>query len=220
MLPEEVEEDESCELIKKSHYYLPNWANWVRRDLHIPRCSNHSEGFHGNINTKLIHKGTYSVKTGFSKIFDFVWNYLENRKNSYGESFQRQFSELIEKVISLLKEGPNGYLKCSNTECNCEEDLYNLMIYGVNFPCHHTILSEFINSDSFKHCSLGHLINYQEFFLLCLKFFPKSYFEIKKFDEQIDLIVNKIATFYISQYPDVFDDDCYEMLSELAFGFL
>lgn len=220
MLPEEVDEKENNALIKKSHYYLPKWANWLRRDLHIPRCSNHSEGMHGNVNSKLKHKGIYSVKTGFSKIFDFIWNYLENRKNSYGESFQRKFSKIIEKVIFLLKEGPNGYLNCSNSECNCEDDQYNYMIYGVNFPCHHTVLNDFINSDFFQKFPLDQFIDYQEFFLLCFKFFPKSYFESKKFDEQVDLITSKIATFYISQHSNIFDEESHAILSELAFGFL
>lgn len=52
--------------IYESLYFMPKWAIWYRCNFHIPRCSNHSEGVHGNINQTLIKHGIYSMKSVFS----------------------------------------------------------------------------------------------------------------------------------------------------------
>ena len=95
-------------------------------------------------------KGIRSFKTGFSKIIDFIINYFGNRNESYKLSFQKKHSKLIEKVRSILKEGPNSYLKLSKESCDCEESFYNEMIYGVKFPCLHTVMTSFILSEAFQ----------------------------------------------------------------------
>lgn len=47
---------------------MPKWANWKRQDSSVPKCSNHSEGFHRNINSILAKKGIGSFTIGFGKI--------------------------------------------------------------------------------------------------------------------------------------------------------
>lgn len=220
LLPEEVEKSELAEKIKKSNYYMPKWANWLRRDFHIPRCTNHAEGFHGNINSKLRKKGISSFKTGFCKIVDFIVNYIENRKESYGMPFQRKHSKLISKVRDILKGGPDCYLKCSNIFCECEDQIYNALIYGVEFPCIHTILSEFISSEFFQNFSDQFHINFSDFFLLCFKFFPNSYYEKTKFELHIDDIVVKIVKNFLAQTSETWSEEDTEKFYGLAFGFL
>lgn len=65
------------------------------------------------------------MKTGFSKIVDYVINYLNRRKDIYGESFKKKHISIIEKVRTILKSGPNSYLKCALSECDCEDEIYN-----------------------------------------------------------------------------------------------
>ena len=69
-LPEEIDKvnNEQNNKIYESLYFMLKLAIWYRRNFHIPRCSNHSEGAHGNINQTLTKHGIYSMKTGFSKI--------------------------------------------------------------------------------------------------------------------------------------------------------
>lgn len=52
------------EKIKGSNYFLPNWANWLRKEKHIGRCTNHCEGAHGNINSMFPSSGKHTVKNG------------------------------------------------------------------------------------------------------------------------------------------------------------
>ena len=167
LLPEKVEQNEFAEDIIKSNYYLPRWVNWIRRDYHMPRCSNHAEGFHGNINTTLNTRGIKTFKNGFCKIIDFIVNYLQYRKETYCLSFQKKHSKKIQKVRNFLKEDSDFYLKCSNEVCDCEDQLFNLMIYGIDFPCVHTVLSKLISSEFFEnffddfHIDFQNLIDFQ-----------------------------------------------------------
>ena len=50
-----------------------------------------------------------------------------------------------------MKDDTEFYLKFSNEICDCKDQLYNLMIYGIDFPCVHTILSKLILSKFFKN---------------------------------------------------------------------
>ena len=77
---------------------MPKWVIWYRRNFHIPRCSNHSEGAHGNINQTLTNHGIYSMKSGFSKIIKYIFSYIENRKKTYGDSFLKKHKEIREQV--------------------------------------------------------------------------------------------------------------------------
>lgn len=69
-LPEDIEEGRFGADIIESNSFFTKWANWKRRKYHMPRCSNHCEGLHGNVNNSLPKKGIFSMKTGFSKIAD------------------------------------------------------------------------------------------------------------------------------------------------------
>ena len=216
-LPEDIENGKFDFDIIDSNYFYPKWANWERREYNIPRCSNHSEGFHGNINNTIPKKGIYSMKTGFTKIIDFLMNYLENRKNNFGDSFRKRHIKIIEKVRTILREGPDSYLKCSCENCDCEEILYNRAIYGVDFPCEHTVLHDFITGEFFQKFISEYHINLSEFFISCTKYFPFSFYPIDIFDQKIEGIISKISSNFISKYLEIKNED---LLKELARQFL
>lgn len=220
LLPEDVQKIENSEKIINSNYFIEKWANWIRRDNHVPRCSNHCEGFHSNINSTLTKKGTYSFKTGFGKIIDFIINYLSNRKESYKISFQKKHSKIIEKVRNILKEGPNSYSKLSNENCDCEDCIYNQMIYGIDFPCIHTILHNFIASELFQTFFKKYPIQYNDFFITCIKYCPISFFEKNKFYFNIKSITHKITLYIISFYNKIFSEKEHDVIADLAFHFL
>ena len=54
--------------IKKSNYYLANWAIWMRRINNVGRCSNHCEDCHANINQSLSTSGQTCVRTSFLQL--------------------------------------------------------------------------------------------------------------------------------------------------------
>ena len=83
--------------IQNSVYFIEKWANWIRKEHHIPRCSNNCEDAHRNINRTLKGKKK-TLKKGFKKIVDYVLNYLENRQDNYGYSFQRRLDTFINDV--------------------------------------------------------------------------------------------------------------------------
>ena len=170
VLPEDIEDGKFDGSIKNSNYFWTKWANWERVKCNIPRCSNHAEGFHGNINNKLPNKRIYSMKTGFSKIADFIMNYLTKRKDIYGESFKKKNIKLIYKVRIILKEGDDSYLKCALEKCDCQEDLYNFSIFGIKYPSIRTILHDFISGSFFQEFISIYQINLSEFFISCLKY--------------------------------------------------
>lgn len=51
---------------------MQKWANWKRQYSSIPRCSNHYEGFHRNINSTLAKKGFDSFTIEFGKIVNNI----------------------------------------------------------------------------------------------------------------------------------------------------
>lgn len=60
-------------------------------------------------------------------------------------------SKFIVKVISVLKNVPHdNYTKCFHQTCSHEEIIYNEQIYGVNFPCFHTCLHQFVSDQNLK----------------------------------------------------------------------
>ena len=105
-LPEEIENEKNThnEKIIQSKYFLPKWANWYRRAYHIPRCSNHSEGAHGNINQTLNKHGTFSIKSGIKSITDYIFSYLKNREESFRSLFNKKHSKIREKIREILKK--------------------------------------------------------------------------------------------------------------------
>lgn len=200
-LPEDIEEGRFGADIIESNYYFTKWANWERRKHHMPRCSNHCEGLHGNVNNLLPKTGIFSMKTGFSKIADYILNYLNRRKDIYGDSFKKKHIKIIEKVRTILKNGPNSYLKCGQQKCDCEDDLYNSSIYGVNFPCVHTILYNLVSNELFQNFIKTNSVDVDELFIICFKFCPYSTYEKSIFDVKIQDISQKITNYFIDKYP-------------------
>lgn len=99
-----------------------------RRTYHIPSYSNYLEGAHGNINQLLPKHGIFSLKTGFHKITNYSFSYLNNRENSYGNSFlekKKKYRKILEKIREVLKKKDDKYLQFYTKECDCE---------GVSFP--------------------------------------------------------------------------------------
>ena len=193
---------------------MPKWAIWYRRNFHIPRCSNHSEGAHGNINQTLTKHGKYSMKTGFSKIIKYIINYIENRKDTYGEAFLKKHTKIREKIRDILKKKNDEYIQFANSECDCEDDQYNLCIFGVKFPCLHTILN-FMNSDDFRQTISKTQIDFHELFLLSFKYFPNTFYQSNNFDMHIDEINQKICSNFCNQFP-IYDDETKEIILQLS----
>lgn len=175
--------DEDIETYEKSNYFMPKWANWIRREDHVPRCSNHCEGFHGNINKNLPTSGIRSFKTGFLTITNFILNYLNNPKDNIGNSFKKKHSKYIDKIKEILKEHPESFLKCSQKNCDCEEAIYYEKIYGVYLPCIHTVLYTIVNLELFITLYQSQTINAQEFFITFLNKYPKNMYERSKYHE-------------------------------------
>lgn len=57
------------QILKSSNYFIKWWANWIRREKHIPRCSNHSEMSLNKMNISEV----LLLKVGLSTIFR-MWN--------------------------------------------------------------------------------------------------------------------------------------------------
>lgn len=77
----------------QSEYYITRWSNWFRRKEHVPRCSNHCEGAHGNISQELKKKGQKSFLSGFKVITDYILNYLQNSE----KFLMKSMPKLIQK---------------------------------------------------------------------------------------------------------------------------
>lgn len=221
-LPEEIENEKNThnEKIIQSKYFLPKWANWYRRAYHIPRCSNHSEGAHGNINQTLNKHGTFSIKSGIKSITDYIFSYLKNREESFRNLFNKKHLKIREKIREILKKKDDQYLQFSQKNCDCEDDIYNLSIYGVKFPCIHTVLHKLIFNDFFQNVILKTDIDFYELFLLSFKFCPNSFYEGQKFDSNIDHLVQKICSFFCTQYPFYQNDEMIPIISQLSKEFL
>lgn len=220
-LPDEIEsgKNEKNISIKQSIYYLPKWANWYRRAYHIPRCSNHSEGAHGNINQLLPKHGIFSLKTGFRKITNYIFSYLNNRENIYGNSFEKKHRKILEKIREVLKKKDDKYLQFCTKECDCEDNMYNNNIFGVDFPCIHSILNQLISED-FKQVIQETKIDFYELFLLCFKFCPTSFYESKKFDKNIEELSKKICLNFCNDKPLYQNQEMFDIITQLATNFL
>lgn len=207
----------SSQVLKSSNYYIKRWAIWLRREKHIPRCSNHAEGSHGNINQDLPKSGVLSLKVGLSTIANYIISHITNLPNTYGNSFKVKHSKFIAKVISVLKHDPqDSYTKCFHQSCFCEESKYNEQIYGVKFQCFHTCLNEFVSDTNLKQifdsfCKKGGEQTAKEFFIDLLESFPNIDFDSKRFqkDKAVNLITKLVKTnekysktydLYISRY--------------------
>ncbi|KAK8877935.1 hypothetical protein M9Y10_004698 [Tritrichomonas musculus] len=194
----EQEKNENNEKIKKSNYFLLRWGNWVRLEKHIARCSNHSEGAHGNINESLPKKGRRSVRSGFSTMADYILNYLNNRIDSYGLSFQKKHNVILEKIKMILsKPSKDSFLECCNLECQCNDDDYNAKIYGVKFNCIHKVLNPLKENGTLENfCMTNPNVNLKSFLIHCIDEYPKDHYENKKAKSVITIEIGKIISSY------------------------
>lgn len=119
---------------------------------------------------------------------------------------------MIEKARSILREVQN-----SLKNCECEENLYNKAIYGVDFPCIHTVLQDFIEVILFQRFISDFQIDLSDFFIICTKYCPFSCYIQNKFENEIDGIVSKIGSYFFKRYI-FFEDE--NILCELAKQFL
>lgn len=199
-------DDDVDESILESNYYYIKWANWVRREKHIPRCSNHCEGAHGNIKQALKKKGKKTFKAGFKVIIDYIFNYISNRHNSFTDSFKKVYTQFFEHVKHFLTDKKDNYLKCSKIECDCKNDQIYEKIFGVKLKCKHTFLSNFVNSKIFKKFSILYEIDIQDFFLVCLNRCNANDFESTKFNTKSNSIINEICEIFSHKYPNYFHE--------------
>lgn len=216
----EVELLPDKEKIKKSHFYCGNWAIWIRREHHIPRCSNHSEGFHGIINSKLPKSGKHSIQTSFSIIANFLLNYISSFSENYGNSFKKKHHKFIEKVVKILVTDPESYTKCSSENCDCEESELIKLIYGITFPCIHTVLHDFNESEILKSAKSLLNIDLQSLLILCLDQFPNNLFEEKKFNLLSQIEIYKLIKKFEEKYNKKFNLGGKNVLYWLIHSFL
>lgn len=215
----EVDQMPDKEQIIKSDYFIANWAIWIRADHHVARCSNHCEGFHGNINKKLPDSGIHSFKTGFTIIANYILNYISNYTENCSNSFKNKHNKMIEKVINILSKRPDNYLKCAQDNCQCGEDDFIESIYGIKFPCTHTILSNFCKSEIFIYAQENMEIDFQFLFILALKKLPDYKFEWNSFKTSIKHI-ERIVSLYESEKEINFNKETEKKLCFLINEFL
>ena len=176
--------------ITKSNYYLHRWAIWIRKVKHIPRCSNHIEGSHGNINQALPSSGRKSLKVGLSTIAHYIISHVNLLPDTYGDSFQNRHSKFMKKIYNILMEQKeDSYVKCFNEKCTCGESEYVELIYGVKFPCVHTCMCKFALDPNLKFLlkcftESENLPTPKEFFIDLLNIFPHKEFNLSNFDKQ------------------------------------
>lgn len=206
--------------IQNSNYFINKWANWLRRDKHIGRCTNHCEGSHANINSSFPNSGKHSVKKGLMKIANYILHYLENRQDNFDLPFRRRLNGFLEKVQLIVCRNSKSYLECSNQICNeCEEALYNQMIYGIRFPCIHTVLyefSKFVDQLDFK---VEDEVNLPSFFVFLLIRFQKTHFEYSRFINSANEI-KQIVSDFVKTLPDKIYVKNISHLELLAYSFL
>lgn len=60
-----------------SNYYVYKWAQWLRTDYHVGRCTNHAEGAHGNINSSMERRGATNFSSGLSTTINYILNFFK-----------------------------------------------------------------------------------------------------------------------------------------------
>ena len=90
---------------------------------------------------------------------------------------KKKHSQMLKKIEMVLnKPEKESYLECCNSECSCEENLYNEKIYGVIQPCYHQILKPLIENNAFEEfCNSNRKIDMKNSLIHCLQNFPKDY---------------------------------------------
>ena len=120
-----------------SNYYYERWSLWTRKSHCVPRCSNHSEGFHAVINKSLGSK--YSFISKISNIINCTLRHVSNYEAKKGSSLMRKRTSMIETSIEKLKKESTIFSLCKE-RCLCGEDNYWSSLYGTEIPCSHQVL--------------------------------------------------------------------------------
>lgn len=133
-----------------SDFHIYRWAQWIRLDFGATTITSHSEGAHGNINGIFPKHGTTNLTTGLSAISKYVFNYMKNRGNLNGKHFKAEHKKIIKSVRKILSSSdPFNYLKFSRQSCECLGSQYFKNIYGVHFPCIHTLFNQLLDKESY-----------------------------------------------------------------------
>ncbi|KAK8853762.1 hypothetical protein M9Y10_016305 [Tritrichomonas musculus] len=123
---------------QESNYYYTKWAIWVRREFHICRCSNHMESFHGVLNRSLGLQSSFKKK--FSNLIETTLLHLCNLSKRFGSSIIRKLNSLKEMISKKFSNFGFDVMSLCCTACDCEEDIYNSMIFGCEIRCQHQML--------------------------------------------------------------------------------
>ena len=123
---------------QESNYYYTKWAIWVRREFHICRCSNHIESFHGVLNRSLGLQRSFKKK--FSNLIETTLLHFSNLSKRFGSSIIRKSNSLKEMISKKLSNLGFDVMSLCCTACDCEEDIYNSMIFGCEIRCQHQML--------------------------------------------------------------------------------
>ena len=128
-----------------SNYFVYKWAQWLRTDYHVGRCTNHAEGAHGNINSSMERRGATNFSSGLSTTINYILNFFQNRKNNHGTSFANRHLKMRNKIIKLLNTSEEN-IKNSIENCKCDDHIFNEALFGIQFPCMHQILKRIYSS--------------------------------------------------------------------------
>lgn len=146
-----------------SNYNVFKWAQWIRADHHVGRCSNHAEGAHGNINNSIERRGATNFSSGLSATINYILNYLQNRKTNYISPFSKRHSKLKKRIQNILTNSEQSKIEKCFEDCQCQDDFYNISIYGVAFPCYHKILKNIYLSDEFLKFKNSNSVSIEKF---------------------------------------------------------
>ena len=106
--------------------------------------------------------------------------------------------------MNILSKRPDNFLKCAQDKCECGEGVFIESIYGIKFPCTHTILHNFCKSDIFVFVQENTDIDFQFLFIQALKKFPDDKFESNLFKTS-QKSIERIAGIYETEKNDNFD---------------
>lgn len=119
----------------ESLYYFTRWALWIRRIYHVATCSNHNESLHQVINRTT---GAVDFICQLENLIYVVLKHYRDLKTRKGKSINRKVYKLMQIFKNLLSR--NNFDLSEIKECDCEENIYNQLIYGAPIPCKHQLI--------------------------------------------------------------------------------
>ena len=177
-----------------SNYHVCKWAQWIRADYHVGRCSNHSEGAHGNINDSIERRGSSNFSSGLSATISYILNYLQNRKANYISPFSKRYSNIKKNIINILSTSDKSKIKKYYEICQCQDEFYNKSIHGVDFTCTHKILKSIYSSEELNEFKNANSIDIEKFIIHFLQL--KINFSHKHEDKEIAKKCKEIIEYY------------------------